>query len=249
MTMFSFGTGYCFGKRTDLALQPVAFFGTCQDFSLDIEQALVELLGQFKDPVDVAPSTRKITGKIKFARLQATTIGNMILGVAPVAASGIVITGPETHTPVATTFVVSNAAPFLEDLGLYYHATGVPLIPVASAPTVGQYVPGAVGVGSYTINVGDESVALDVFYTQTQTTQFEIDVGQQLMGVGPVVEVTFTNSYAVQGVAKAFTAQAPAARFSKMPFDFKNTGYMIPEADFTCFGNAAGSILKMALTE
>lgn len=253
MTQFMFGVGYVFGTRVDLSGQQVAFFGTTQEFDLDIDQKLVTLLGQFKDPVDVAPGERAITGKIKFARLMSTMFGNLMFGIAPTASAGFSITGPENHSIPGTPFqvTVTNGSAFQADLGVFYHATGVPLVPVASAPATGQYIPGAVGVGLYTFATGDSAVSggVDIFYQQSTTTQFEIDIGQQLMGTGPEAQINFTTNYAVQGVNKAFNVIAPAVRFSKMPMNFKNTAYMIPEMDFTCFSNAAGTVLKMAMTE
>lgn len=248
MTQYIFGAGYVLGKRTDVANTQPAFFGTTQEWSFDIDQKLVKLIGQFKDPVDVAPSERDITGKIKFARMQATMFGNMLLGVTPTASSGFDLIGPEAITPGTTSFTVASGATFSEDLGVFYHSTGVALTPVAAAPAAGQYVAGLAGVGTYTINVADE-VALDVFYQVTTTSQFKIVLPSQLMGSGPVCELNFSVPYTVGGVAKKFNLQFPAVRFGKTPMNFKNAAYMIPEMDFTCFANSAGNVLTWSMTE
>lgn len=252
MAQYAFGAGYIIGKRTDVTGTQVAFFGVTQEWSLDIDQKLVPLMGQYKDPVDIAPGERATTGKVKFARISASTFGNLLFGINPTSGAGFTITGPENHSNlIATTFAVTGGAAFTEDLGLYYHATGVALVPVTAAPTAGQYIPGVSGTGSYTIAAGDESVSggLDVFYQATTTTQFEIDVNQQLMGTGPVCEIDAYVPYAVQGVAKQLNIQMYAARISKVPFSFKNTGYMIPEMDFTLFTNASGQLMRWASTE
>lgn len=247
---YNFGVGYVIGKRLDVTGTQPAFFGAVQEWALDVDQKLETLLGQYKDPVDVAPSSRAITGKIKFGRLQATTFGNMILGVAPTAASGFDLIGPELKVASGTSFTTAAGALFTEDLGVYYHATGVALVPVASAPAAGQYIAGVAGVGTYTFNAADTAGnLLDLFYQKSATDQYQVSVGQSLMGTGPVCELNFTNPYAVQGVTKKFNLQVLSARFSKMPLNLKNTSYLIPEMDFTCFLNGSGQLLNFALSE
>lgn len=249
---FQFGTGNVIGKRTDLSGQPVALFGVTQEWSLDTSQELVELLGQNKVAVDVAPAELKITGKVKFARMQANTFGNMLFGVAPTANSGFDIVAPENHSAIAaTTFTVTAGTAFTEDLGVFYHNTGIALTPVTASPSAGQYVPGVSGTGTYTINAADESVAggLDVFYMQSSTTLNEIDVGAQLMGVGPTLELDFALPYAVAGVAKKFNVSLYAVRIGKSSLQAKNKGYLVPEFDFQAFATPAGDVMKFAFSE
>lgn len=252
MTQYTFGVGTVIGKRVDIANTAVAFFGTTQEWSLDFNQEVVTLVGSNKVAVDSAPGELKITGKIKFARLQSSTFGNMLFGAAPVPSSGFDIIGPENHAAIpATTFTVTSGATFTEDLGLFYHNTGVALQPVTAAPGVGQYIPGVPATGTYTINVADESVTggIDAFYMVSLATLFETDLNQTLMGSGPVIELDFATPYTVQASVKKFNVQVFSARVTKMPWAFKNKGYMVPEMDFTVFANAAGQILRTALTE
>lgn len=247
-----FGAGTCIGKRVDIANLPTIFFGVTQDWSLDIDQKLVTLLGQYKDPVDVAPGERVVTGKIKFARIQASGMGNLLFGVNPVGNAGFDIVGPETRAASAgTTYTVSSGATYLQDLGVYYHNTAIALLPVTAAPTAGQYVAGAAGVGNYTIAAADATVVggLDFFYQVSLANQFEIDVNTALMGTGPTIELDMSVPYTVAGVQKRLAFQIYAARISKIPLAFKNTGYLIPEVDFTCFTNAAGNLLRWSSTE
>lgn len=249
MTQYTFGAGYVIGRRTDLPYQPVAFFGTTQDWSFDIDQKLVTLLGQYKDPVDVAPSERLVTGKIKFARMQASTLGNMLLGVVPTANAGFDMVANEGHTATTTTFAVTNGSTFLEDLGLFYASSGIALSPVSATPSQGQYIPPTASPGVYTINSLDESIGINAFYQISTTSQYEIDVNNVLMGTGPTVELDFSVPYSVNGVAKKLNIQCYEARISKMTNAFKNTGYLVPEMDFTLFCNPAGNLFRWSMTE
>ena len=250
MAQYNFGVGYVIGKRTDISLTAPAFFGVTQEWSLDIDQKIEVLMGQYKDPVDAAPAARAITGKIKFGRLAASMFGNMVLGVNPTAASGIDIVPAETKTTSGTTYTVASGATYVEDLGVFYASTGIQLQPVASGPTVGQYVAGVSATGTYTLSSADAAASLlQFFYQKTTTDQYNMVVGQSLMGTGPVVELNFSNPYAVQGVTKKFNIQVPSARITKAPIDLKNANYLIPEMDFTAFLNAAGTILTWSMTE
>ncbi len=174
----------------------------------------------------------------------------MLLGVNPTAASGIDMVTNETKTTTVTTYTATAGAAFLEDLGVFYVATGIALTPIASAPTIGTYVAGVSGVGTYTINSSDAGASvLNFFYMKTATDQFQMVVSQTLMGTGPVVELNFSNPYAVQGATKKLNIQLPAVRISKSPLQFKNTAYVVPEMDFTAFLNAAGNIMTWSMTE
>lgn len=250
----TFGAGYIIGRRTDLANRPPLFFGVTQDWSLDLDQEIVTLLGQFKVAVDAAPGELKLVGKIKWARLQIAMLGDGILGISPSAAanSGTYITGPENRTSIAaTTFTVAAGTAFLQDLGVFYHNTAIALTPITAGPAAGQYIPGVAGAGIYTIAAGDQNIAggLDVFYLQASTTDYQLDVTNQLMGTGPTIELDAYVPYQVQGVNKKFALQLYSTRFNKFPMPFKNKGYMIPEADFVAFANAAGNVARFTLTE
>lgn len=248
----SFGAGTIIGKRTDVSGTQPAFLGIAQEWSIDWDQELVTLVGQNKVAIDVAPGELKITGKVKAARIMSTNFNNLFFGQTLTAASGFDMATSENHSAIGgTTFAVTNGSTFLEDLGLFYHASGVALIPTTATPSVGYYIPGVAAAGIVTINAGDESVAggLDAYYTFSLTTLFETDISNQPMGTGAVFELVASVPYAVQGVAKKFNIKLNACRATKLPWAFKNKAYMVPEMDFTAFADAAGNIGKYALSE
>ncbi len=249
MTAYNFGIGSVIGRRTDVTGQPPSFFGTIQDISIDIDQTLVELYGQLKMPVDVAPSKMKISGKAKFARIQLNMLNNTLLGNTVTSASGFDMAAAEAITPTATTFTVSHGSTFVVDLGVFYASNGKQLSPVPSAPTVGQYIAGAANTGTYTITSTDE-VALQVYYTYTVTTLSQMVGTNNFMGTGPIFELNCSNHYTNNlGVSNALNIRLNACRSSKFTFPFSNVQYTIPEFDFTAFADASGNWGTLAFTE
>ena len=78
MTQYAFGSGTLVCKRTDVTGTPPCLIGTLQDVSLDFDRKIETLLGQYNMAVAAGGGEFKITGKTKFARLQATTINNLL---------------------------------------------------------------------------------------------------------------------------------------------------------------------------
>src|SRR6266699_3431130 len=128
MTSYNFGIGTIIGRRTDVAYSQPSLFGTIQDISIDIDQTLVELYGQFKLAVDIAPSKMKISGKAKFARLQLNQLNNMLINDPVSSASGFDMASAEAHTSTSTVFTVTHGSTFVQDLGVFYHSTGIQLL-------------------------------------------------------------------------------------------------------------------------
>lgn len=252
-TQYTFGAGNLYAKRTDVTGQQVSFFATVQDWSVDLDQKLVSLIGQNKFPVDIAPSEASIKGKIKQARVQSFMINNTLLGQTVTSASGFDVAVNENHSSLTTTtFAVTNGATFLEDLGIIYHGTGIAFLPTTATPSAGYYIPGTAGnSGVYTIAVADETVAggIDVSYTYSVTTMFQTSIAQTLMGTGPQFELIGKVPYTVQGVAKTFNMKWNAARATKITFAFKNVAYMIPEFDYEAFADASGNVGTFSITE
>ena len=249
MTQYTFGSGTLIGKRTDVANTPPALLGTLQDISVDFDRKLETLLGQYNFPVAIGGGEFKITGKAKFARLQATQLNNLFLGQTLTAASTLEMTTGEAATTATTSFTVTNGSTFTEDFGLFYAATGIQLTPVASAPAAGQYIPGAVGVGTYTIAAGDENVALLVYYQYTLSSGNKIALANQLMGPVPVFEIALKESFTYFGVAKDIVLKLNACCSSKLSLPFANQKFTIAEMDFQAFADASNNIGTIGMTE
>jgi len=251
MTQFAFGSGTLIGKRTDVANTPPALIGTLQDISIDFDRKIEFLLGQYSTAVAAGGGEFKITGKSKFARLQATTIKNLFLGQTLTSSGMLEMATAEAATSATTAFTVSNGATFTEDFGVYYAGTGVQLVPVASGPTQGQYVPGAANTGTYTIASADENTALLVYYGYTTSTAGtnKIALANQLMGPVPTFEVSLKETFNYFGATKDLVVKLNACVSPKLSLPFSNQKFTVAEFDFQAIADASNNIGTIALTE
>lgn len=241
MTLYNFGVGAVVAVRTDVTGGQPAFFGTIQDITIDIDQAIVELYGNLKMPVDVAPSKMKITGKSKFARIQLNQLNNTLLGDTVTTGSGVDMAISEVHTPGATTQTVTHGTSYVQDLGVFYASNGVQLTPTTATPAIGFYIPGVAGTGTYTINSTDE-VALNFYYTYNVSTLNVLSGTNNLMGTGPIFQLNASNHYVNNlGVTGTINIKLNACRATRFTFPFSNIQYTIPDFEFTAFADASAN--------
>lgn len=247
-----FGVGNAVGRRLDgNGIWTPAWMGVLQEIDFDFDQALVELFGQNKFAVDVAPGPLKITGKLKFAQLYAANYSNLFFGSSAVetTGSGWDMTLNEAHTMAAATYQVSGHANYVSDMGVFYAATGLQLDQVAAGSEATGAYSVAPATGTYTFAVGDQTAALLFFYTVTITSAKQLVVSNTLMGTGSTFELNISAPYNVAGVAKKFNIRFNACRAAKMSHALKNKDYMVPEMDFQAFADPTGKVLTWALTE
>src|SRR5579863_1066071 len=123
MTQFAFGSGTLIGKRTDVTGLPPCLLGTLQDVSIDMDRKIEFLLGQYNMAVAAGGGEFKITGKAKFARLQATQINNLFLGQTLTSSGMLEMTTGEAGTVPAPsgpyTISVTNSATWTKDFGVF----------------------------------------------------------------------------------------------------------------------------------
>lgn len=249
--MIKYGVGHAYGTRQGVANATPRPFGILQEVSLDISMAQKELFGQNKFPVDVAPSSGKITGKLKFAEFSVATYNELFLDGTTTAGEERVVNS-EDGLLASSAVTVANAATFVEDLGVYYSATGVPLKKVASAPSVGQYSVSAGGV--YSFNTADQTaqtaagstplVSISYRYSVAGSGQI-ITLNNTLMGTGVEFSLVWNESYkGKQCTWKLFKCIA-----TKMPASGKNEDYAVSDLEFSAFANPAGKILLISSAE
>lgn len=250
MTEYIFGSGTVIGKRTDVTNTMPALLGVLQDITLDFSRKIESLLGQYVSPVAFGGGELSIKGKAKFGRFSATQLNNLFLGGTQTAASGQEMTTGEAGTVSTAAVTVANGATFVEDAGVFNAATGVQLQPVPSAPVAGvSYIPGAVGVGTYTFASGDNTVSYLFYYTYTVTTEQKIVLANQLMGPVPNFKLFIKQQFTVFGVNKNLFIQLNNCVSEKLALGFTNTKFSIPEIDILAGADAANNIGTLSLTE
>jgi hypothetical protein len=246
MTQYAFGSGTLVCKRTDVTGTPPCLIGTLQDVSLDFDRKIETLLGQYNMAVAAGGGEFKITGKTKFARLQATTINNLYLGQTLTANSMLEMTTGEAGTVASASVTVANSSTFVEDYGVFYASTGVQLLPVASSPAAGQY---SVSAGVYTFNSSDNAAAVLIYYSYTVSTGNKITLANQLQGPLPMFEVSLKETFNYFGSTKDLCVKLNACVSSKLSLPFSNSKFTIAEFDFQAIADASNNIGTISLAE
>lgn len=249
MTQWTFGSGSFWAARQDVANSTPQQFGTFQELSLDMSFTIKELFGQQQLPVAIGRGTAKITGKAKFAVFSGRLFNDILFGVASTTGL-LLIANREAGSIPATPFqvTVANTATFVDDLGVYYAATGVPLTKVASAPITGQY--SVSGAGVYTFAAADTLLAVSISYTYTSVgaaPNQRTTIPNMLLGTQPTFAAYFTAKDPT--ASKNINIKLKQCVTSKFTLQSKLEDFIIPEVDFACFVDAAGNLLDWSSTE
>lgn len=232
-----FGPGVLMLARTDVANSTPVNIGKVNEFSVDFAFTEKELFGQYQFPLAVARGTSKVTGKAKAAALSGLMIADVFFGDTPTTGQKLMAineAGTIPGTPYAVT--VTNSATFVDDLGVVFTATGLPLTKVASGPTTGQY---SVSAGVYTFAAADTTLAVLITYTYTTTGGQKFTISNNLLGESPVFQLTYQTSYAD---VVPFFLQFNRCISTKLAMAFKLEDFMMPEVDFSIFADASNNI-------
>jgi len=243
--MYSFGSGVLIGTRTDITNGTPINFGLVQEVTIDETASVKELMGQYQRPLAIARGTIKTTGKAKVARSSGLAFANLYYGVSP--ASGQLATSfAEAGTvPASSPYTVSvaNAATAVDDDGVIYAATGLPLTKVASSPSASQY---SVSSGVYTFNSGDAGKAVLTTYTYTLAGSGQkLTIANQLLGTTPTFQALFYTTFQGQAV----TLKLNNCTASKLSFQSKLEDFTLPEFDFSCFADSSGNVMTWSFAE
>ena len=242
MPLYTFGSGTLWGKTTDTVPQIISF-GTLQEISVDINASAKQLYGNKQYPVAVGRGTAKISGKAKFADLNADQIGRLFFGVTPTTGStkyALEEAGTIPTTPFTVT--VTNSATWSEDAGVKFTSTGIPLTRVASAPATGQY---SVAAGVYTFAAADTGKAVKISYKYTDAANGKkLVVPNQLLGVAPTFAMTLENRWSNN--AEMLTLYSCLA--NKFSFGTKLEDFKIPEFDFDAMADSSDNIMEWSFS-
>ena len=245
--MYSFGSGVLIGTRTDIPNATPVNFGLVQEVTIDEAATTKELYGQFQHPLAVARGTIKTTGKAKVARISGLAFANLFYGVTPapgqlatsfIEAGAVPAASPYNVTP-------ANSANLVDDAGVIYAGTGLPLtkMPAAATLAAGQY---SLAGGVYSFAAADSGKAVLVTYTYTlAATGQRFSVTNQLIGTTPTFQAQFYTTF--QGQAVSLKLNACTA--SKLSFGSKLEDYVMPEFDWSCFADPAGTVMTWSFAE
>lgn len=236
---FGFGSGVMFGTPSTPLATPVRL-GILQDISVDFSFSTKELYGQYQFPVAVGRGTAKVTGKAKFARIDAGALQKLFFNLS--GSTGQIQTADaEAGTipaSVSYTVTVNHAAAFEGDLGVVYATTGQPLSKVASAPATGQY--SVNGSGVYTFAVGDASATVLISYTWTDTNGTQTIITNPVLGTATTFQVDFFQND--PNGTQQWGLRLYSCLSNKLALATKLDDFTIPEFDFQAFANSANKV-------
>lgn len=243
MPQYGFGSGSLFGVNTTTANSTPQKFGALQDVTLDFSFTSKELRGQYQFPLTVARGTGKVTGKAKFGQISGKLMSDLFFGTT--SAQGKVMTAiDEAGTITTNTITAANGGTFVDDLGCYEAATGIPFVKVATAPAVGQYSVSAAGV--YTFAAGDTGKAMKINYTYTVADSgYKTTISNQLIGAAPKFKVVLNDIYE----GKNLTVVLNACTSSKLQIATKLEDFIIPEIDFEAMADASNTIGTISIDD
>ncbi len=184
----------------------------------------------------------KCSIKAKVQRVLSAALRAAVLG-------GTITTGAkqpvdkESVTIAAGSGTVSAGATFSEDLGVLDNA-GNPMEPVASAPTLGQYIAGVAGTGTYTFNAAEVS-PVGVSYIKTTATGEVITVDNQVQGQSPTLSGWFwASEKQVDGVTKVVADYFYKLVPSKLSAAHKRGDFADSDLELMALANAAGKFCE-----
>jgi hypothetical protein len=238
---FAFGSGSMWGVDSGANPTP-GKFGILQDVGVDFPFSNKPLFGSYQSPVAIGRGTAKPSWKAKFAQLTGRVLNSLFFGQTK-AAGSVLVAEDELGTITAGSITVANSAQFVDDLGVRYSATGLPLVRVASAPAVGQY---SVSAGVYSFNVGENATVVKIDYTYTSSgTGEKITLANLLLGSAPSFKAVFTQTF--NGLRQTLVLNANVA--SKVGVASKLEDFVMPEFDADITADSGNNIGTWSLGE
>jgi hypothetical protein len=234
--MYFFGSGVLIGTLPGANPTPVNF-GLIQEATYEESGTLKSLYGQYRRAIAVGAGTIKTTLKAKSAKISGLMLASLFYGVALSTGQVATIIG-ESGTVASGAYTVANSGAWTQDQGVIYANTGLPLIRVASAPTVGQYT---VAAGVYSFNASDNGNKVLVSYNYTIAGS-----GQKFTIPNPVLGNTISFGANLFGIdpttGLSVTLQLFNVVMAKASFGTKLEDFMLPDFEDECYVNAANNL-------
>lgn len=233
---FGFGSGSAWGVDSGANPTP-GRYDILQEGTVDFSFSNKPLVGEYQFPVSVGRGSAKITGKIKWGRLQGRAINSLFFG-ATKAAGQTSVSKDETGTIPGSPFqiTVANSATWVTDLGVRNATTLIPLVRVASAPATGQY---SVAAGIYTFAAADTTLPMLISYVYTIAgTGESITIANPLIGAAPNFKNVLTQNYNSQRQTLVLNACVA----SKLSGGTKTEDFFAPEMDYDAMADASNNV-------
>jgi len=242
---YAFGSGVLFGRKTGVDYPTPVRFGALQECSIDISFTTKQLFGQYQYPLAVGRGTAKITGKAKFAQLNAQAFNDLFFNESGVTAGETITTVQEVQTPAACLITVTNNTTFAQDLGVIVQNTGQVLQRISTAPVVDGNYSCNETTGVYTFNIGQtDSMMISYNYTDAGNGS-NIVIANALLGSAPQFLIVLTETFQTNKL----TLQLNACMSSKLTLSSKLEDFWVQDFDFEAYADAANNIGKLSLED
>lgn len=226
--------------------------GTMQEVSIDISFETSELYGSDSQSAKaIARGKMKVTGKAKFADINGSIFNQVVFGQSQ--SNGLSSVSYDTAgsvVPVGLTITptVPNTGTLLNDLGVVFATTGLPLKRVNSTPAVGEYTVN-LGTGAYGFNTADQTkvVYITFSYTAVSTTAKTSTISKKVMGLTPTFALDIYLPYEAE--AQSTLLHLYKCTSSKFSFGTKLNDFVNYDLDFQAFNNSAGKLMDISTTE
>lgn len=155
---YGFGSGILYGIRNDVVNATPVRFGVLQDVSIDFSAEAKELYGQLQFAVDVARGKTKITGKAKFAILQASVYNNLYFGQTTTPLTQTLFAYNEAATVGSVVTGTTNGVTATSSPTLHFAST--PAGVVVGASIADATAPTAITAGTYVLSKTGTTVTM-----------------------------------------------------------------------------------------
>lgn len=235
---YGFAAGSLIATPTNVSgISTPVRIGTVQDISVDFTADLKELYGQNRYAIALAPGKTKVEVKAKFAQISANLFNQIYFGASVTGTAQTLAAMGELGTIASGgTLTVANAATFVQDEGVVYNATSLPLTNVGTISAAGQYK--SVGAGIYNFNTGDVGSVVALNYLFTSTGGVTVQLSNPAMGTGPSFKMVLNQSFD----GRQFTMILNQCQAAKLSMPTKQDDWLIAEVDFMVAADASGNI-------
>lgn len=152
----------CGQSRLMLPDWPVTSVSAFNDGGCDIPAAV---RGQAPNGYLLTPWDGSLPGYPQMIDMKSRYFRGGAQSVAVTYAAGYLVSGEPATVAVGAATVAQASGIWAADGGVVYASSGVALVPVASAPAVGQYALSPTILGGYVFNTAENGVALLISYS------------------------------------------------------------------------------------